>query len=482
MKTKRIILLSFLFLCFSNINAQLVYLGDDEADKKYDGYQLNKLCGGLVQQGNSYYFTTPNGHFFKTDGTAENTKVISNFSGYDGLFLGATNKFIYYTININGRGNLIQYNPAANTFTTQLYVNDPYEIFSLTGVVVPDGNKQTIDELFVCPDKSKIFFRTFKNDKFRIYTIHDDTPSKVIMIKEAYMPTAENPDVVIGVGCKLGFVRNEVFFNGRIKKASMGIYETSISSVGPKADNESEYEFKSDYRLLEKKILNNDKLLQTPTSIFTLAQRQDNDGKQQLLEYTTKNASFTKTILSFKANDYSADVLDGEIYVSCKGKISLYDEKKQDYYYVFNDEKSIWSNIIPMGRFLKSNAYILYKSDDGFGVINTYNRGVKSIKTPVLINEPNKYDAGPVYAYAGKYGFYFIDYADGKNVFTQYNPLENLYTATIFPEFNKETYKETRGIFQQGDRFLILTAYTGNKGKIIYKMFMYKERYNGNTG
>lgn len=482
MVTKKIILLSFLFFCFTNINAQLVYLGDDEGDKKYDDYQLNKLCGGLVQQGNNYYFTTPNGHFFKTDGTAENTKVISNFSGNAGIFLGATNKFIYLSINVNGRGNVVQYNPAANTFNTQLYVKDPYEIFSLCGVVVPDGSKQTIDELFVSPDKSKNFFRTFKNDKFRIYAIHDDAPSKVIMIKEGYMPTTEHPDVVIGVGCKLGFVRNEVFFNGRIKKASMGVYETSISSYEPKADNATDYEFKSDYRLLEKKILNNEKLLQTPTSIFTLAQRQDNDGKQQLLEYSTKNANFTKTNLAYKADDYSADVLDEQIYVSCKGKISLYNEKKQDYYYVFNDEKSIWSNINPTGRFLKSNDYILYKSGDGLGVINTYNGAAKSIKTPVLINEPNKYDAGSVYAYAGKYGFYFIDYADGKNIFTQYNPLENLYTATIFPEFNKETYKEIRGIFQQRDHFLILTAYTGKKGKIIYKMFIYKEKFNGNFG
>jgi len=80
--------------------AQLIYLGDDEIQKKLgQGYVLStdtKRASGFVQLNYKYYFTTPNGNVYETDGTEGNTKIIKQSCLQNFPYLKATKKYVYF--------------------------------------------------------------------------------------------------------------------------------------------------------------------------------------------------------------------------------------------------------------------------------------------------------------------------------------------------------------------------------------------------
>ena len=459
--------------------AQLVFLGDDESDNKKDGYEAKLVGGGLVEQRGVYFFTTPNGHLYSTTGQEATTKVLQSFPGSEGLFLAATKRFIYYGVSSESGTNLMQYDPATNKVNSSLYGSDPYERFTLNAVTVP-GTRTRADEEFVHPDKSKIFFRTFKHDRFRISAIHDDAPNSVNIVAVGDMPTTANPDVLIAVGTKPAFFKNEVYYNGRVKRPKVGHYETSASSAIVSSANPLQYDILSDFFLEEKKFKMFEGFLRSKTKICSMVQTIPDTGivRTKLLVYDQKVGNTSKTSLNVQADDYAGENINGNIFISCKGYIWKYNDEKDNYWQLIDDKKSVWGKITEKNRFLEANDFLMYLSGSSFGTIGYQTTIKRTIHSPVTIPEPNRYDVGPRYAYAASKCFYFIDNVNNVLTFTQYDPYKDQYTPIVFPEFKKEKFTEIRGIFQSGDRFLFLTKYTGKKDKPVYKMFMYTEQAN----
>lgn len=468
-------------LTSTNAPAQLTYLGEDETGKKIDGYVAGKKTTGLVMLNGKYYFATPNGNFYQTEGNETSTKIIEKFTPQNFMYLAATQKYIYYAKDFGGGlvKDFVRYNPVSEKITATHFADNTYKQFTVNGNEVP-GNAQTVDEVYVSPDSDQLFIRAFTNDMFSIYALSDNSEDNLADHVYSSKLVMTNISTPISTNTEVSALNKEVYFNGRVKPT--GTYETSVNIYKPTETNKNKYEFKISFQIKEKKATIYDRFLRTKNAMYSLIKIEDSIGKyhHDVFLYNGKSITGAKEILLNNADDYNAQVIDGVIYVSYKGAIWTFIEEKSKFNRIYFDDAAneSWDYIQKNKRFLKAGNYLLYSKGKKFGVYNLITKKSMALKNPVLANQPNFFTYSKTYVYAGNNSFYFMDNVNGQEVFTQYNPANNSYTPFVFPEFKKQSFGEIKAIYQTGNKFVFLTSYIGKKDKPEYKMFMYSEGGN----
>ncbi len=474
---RKIIAVVSLFLSsLTCTQAQLVLIGEDAIQNKNDGYGREYRVSNAVKQGDLYYFISPNGYLYQAGRTSNSLKTLDKFAGQNSMFFTATKKYIYYSSSSEGDGyrTVTQFNPATGKINYSLQCTSPSERLSVNGVKVP-GYSFTVSQMFQGADKDKLLIRTFKNDLFKIFAIHDDNPSKVYTVYTGTILSSNNPDMVINVTSEAVDRGKDVFMNGRAKTS--GSYQTT-STAASLENGASAYSFLTHYDLTDKGLTIFDNFLRTKEEIYSLCKLvKDGKSDYQLFRYREKKILGYAVGLPNENTDYAAQVLNGTIYVSNTGDIGKYSETRDKLDKTFRSflPKESWSEIQNGKRFLKADNFLLARIGNEYQVLNENSGRWTKMKTPGLAKEPNRYRLSENYAYAGKQHFFFIDSENGLEQFTSYNPMLNSYEAITFPAYKKETFTGIKGIFQHDDGFIMLTAYTNKKGKPVYRIFNYLE-------
>lgn len=460
-------------------SAQLTYIGDD-AIQNFDGYVDGAKGPGLVHVGNKYYFISPNGKLYQTDGTQKNTKTIQSFSPQDGLaYLQVTNKYVYWA---KGNKNdvvklLMRYDPTygVQTVTDNINNNSLY----LNSIVVA-GTKNLVDEAFINYEKDAFLVRKFTNDNFYIYIINDFNDNAKANLVYTTRLNNKNITTPISVNTELETYKTDVFCNGR--ENATGVYETTLNILKRDDADDRKYSFKAKFATISKGLFPFDRFLRTPKNIYMLYKVVDSLKKTHMLRWYTYNGQSitpTKNAWSTINEDVDTQSMDGAIYFSYKGVLVKYDEIQDKYLQIIyeNNEVSSWQNVSKNKRFLKVGDYFMYRRNNTLGIYNY----ATQLSTPIAgaFSFPNKhlflFPEHPNQAYAGNNSFYYAKEIDNKPVFIRYNLLTNQESAIAFPKFKKETFENIKAIYNDGDRFVFLTAYRGKKKKLLYKVFFYKE-------
>jgi len=479
---KTIALITFFVCSLNNSKAQIILIGEDEIKNNYDGYTRDYKISDVAKHGDWYYFISPNGYLYQAGRTENSIKIIDKFAPQNSMFFIATKKYIYYSSSSEGDAyrTVTQLNPATAKINYSLQCPAPYETLSVNGLQVP-GNIYTVSQMFQSADKDKLLIRTFKNDLLRVFAIHDDNPTKVYAVYTGALPSTQYPDMSISVNSQVMDRGKDVFVNGRSKAS--GAYETT-STVIRIDDGSSAYNFLTQFNLKDKGLTLFDNFLRTDSLIYSFC-KLDKEGKTdyQLFRYNEKKISGWVVNLSTLNPDYTAQVLNGVIYISNKGEIGKFNEANKQIDKAFKSflPNEAWAEVQYGKRFLKVGNFLLAKIGNDYQVLNEKSGKWNKMKTPGLAKEPNRSRLTENYAYHGKQHFYFIDTANSMEQFTSYNPLLNTYEAITFPTYKKETFNGIKGIFQHEDGFIILTAYTNKKDKPVYRMFNYIEEINTTT-
>lgn len=475
------LVLAVLLIISSISKSQLVYLGDDDIQKsKKDGYVSLLKTTGMVTLDGKYYFSTPNGRVYETDGSESNTKVLKEFAPQNLPSLQATSKYIYFLYNGIGEDvkSLARYSPS----TGVNLVNAGYNNISINCIKVPGGTT-LVDELFTNYDKDALLLRTFKNDRFNIYTLSDFNSKPDADIVAGYDLNMRDISTPIDIGTEIETFKNEVYWNGRVKPT--GVYETSTYIYKPTQNNARTYEFKTQFSLLKYKLFPYFRFLRTQKNIFSLVKEVDSIGgfKHLLYYYDESQMKSGSYDLRPQATDYDSQKIDDEIYVSCKGYLWRFIEKTTEFVEMIGDNKTTnsWDNVQKNKRFLKVNNYYLYRSNGKLWVYSATSKKTKEISNEVLPKINNQFTLFDTYAYAGKNAFYFTQKINDKEVFTKYSPATETYTPIEFPAFKRQDFEEIKNISQINDKFVFLTSYKGKKDKPVYKMFMYTEEATTET-
>ncbi len=475
---KTIILLLFLFFTFNSV-AQLTYLGDDALRNKYDPYSNSKQTQGLVKLEDKYYFITPNGNFYQTDGSESNTKIIKQFSPQSIAYLKATNKYVYFGYG-NGNGfmqDLARYSPTLGLNIVR-NPNNNNAMLDLNSQVVP-GNNFLVDEVFTNYDKEALLIRKYTKDNFYIYIINDKNDNAKVDLVFTQKLNNNYITTPISVNTELETFKTDVYCNGREKPT--GVYQTTININERLENDDTKYKFKTNFSLLKNGMYPYDRFLRTKNKIYTLFKKVDSATAKksyQLYYYDLKSIFGTKTELVLRNDDVDTQVLNGEIYISGKGYLVKYNETKEVYETILNEEKAEmeWQNIAKNTRFLKVGNNFLYRRNYEFAIYNSDTK--KTINLPNTVNIPlpkNYYGQHTTFAYAGKNSFYYSQVINNKTVFTRYNTNTNTASQIDFPSFKKQHFEALNAILHHENKIVFLTTYKGKKDKLIYKMFMYNE-------
>ena len=235
---------------------QPVYLGIDKPFFKEDAYGLGYKTPGVVNQGNHYFYLSPNANLIISDGSETGTASISvGGPNPQVAYLFATNKYVYYGKNPfkKANENIERFNPVTKDRSSVYSSN--IGVLSLNDKQVP-GNTYPVSEFFVGSKKDKIFIRTSETSESdyklvsHVYCINDNNPDKIYTVYENYTMTPDG-DVFISTDAKIADYKNDVFFNGRAKPT--GVYETSaLVCNGPQPINDS-FKVISYYIIIKKK-------------------------------------------------------------------------------------------------------------------------------------------------------------------------------------------------------------------------------------
>lgn len=458
--------------------AQLTYLGDDAVQRSGDGYLNRKQSPGLVTLNGKYYFITPNGNFYQTEGTAATTKIEKQFSPQSVAYLKATNKYVYFAYGTGAdyMGDLARYSPATGVTIVRTPTKNN-TMLSLNSQVVP-GNNFLVDEVFTSYDNDAFLIRKFTNNVFYIYLVsdHNDNANADLVftqnLNDNYITTP------ISVNTELETFKTDVYCNGREKPT--GVYQTTVNIIKRTPNDASKYEFKTNFSTLKNGLYPYNRFLRTKNNMYSLYKVIDSAaGKKYLRLYSFNDKTIVPTTnaLLLTNEDVDTQIADGEIYISYKGTLIKYNETANKYFGIIeeNDAAAAWQNIAKNTRFLKAGNYYMYRRN---GVLAVYNNTLKTTSTiPGAFGHPNQhyFTQHPAEAYAGKNSFYFTRRVNDKITFMRHNPVTNTATSIDFPEFKKEKFDEIKAIFHNGSRFVFLTKYKGKKDKPVYKMFMYTE-------
>lgn len=468
----------FSILLAFTANAQLTYIGDDTPQNKFDGYQNSKRTAGLAVLGNNYFFITPNGNFYQTDGTQKNTLVKKQFSPQDVGYLKATNKYVYFTEGgmEDIVKNLTRYSPASG-FNLIRDVSNNYNVLPLNHMVVP-GQKFSVDEMFVSYDKNDVLIRKFTNDNFYVYTIHDPNDNANAYLVYTRRLGTTNLSMPINMNTEIETLNGDVYFNGR--ENPTGVFQTTINIIKPVIADASKYEFKYKYAVFKNGLFPYDRFLRTKKNIYSLFKMVDSaTNKKYLALYYFKDKEIAEVgkVLPYTADDVETQIMDGEIYISYKGNLHRYSEEEKDFFGVIIEKNASnsWEELAKNTRFLKVGNYFLYRRNGALFVYDYSSKSTKEISKTILAKNYNFLTQHNIYAYAGNNSFYFTQRINEKEVFTKYNPVTNTYTPILFPDFKQNRFEETKAILHNGNKFVFLTRYSGKKDIPVYKMFIYTE-------
>ena len=468
----------FLILFAFTANAQLIYIGDDAPQNKFDGYQNSKRTAGLAVLGNNYFFITPNGKFYQTDGTEKNTLVKKQFSPQDVGYLKASNKYVYFTEGSMEDivKNLTRYSPTTG-FNLIRDVSNNYSVLQLNHVAVP-GQTFTVDEMFVSYDKNDVLIRKFTKDNFYVYSIHDPNDNANANLVYTRRLGTSNLTMPINMSTEIETRNGDVYFNGR--ENPTGVFETTINIIKPVAEDDSKYEFKYKYAVLKSGLFPYNRFLRTNNNIYSLFKVVDsakNEKYLTLYNFKDKQIADVGKALEYTSYDVDTQIMDGEIYISYKGNLHRYSEEEKNFIGIIIEKNAStgWEELAKNTRFLKVGNYYLYRRNGALFVYDYDTRLTKEVSKASLAKNYNFLTQHNIYAYAGNNSFYFTQRVNEKEVFTKYNPVTNTYTPIIFPDFKKNMFEETKAILHNGNKFVFLTSYNGKKDKSVYKMFMYTE-------
>ncbi len=470
----------------TSTQSQLTYLGDDEVEKKIDGYAVGFKTRGFEEINNQYFFTTPNGHIYQTQGTIGTTSVFKKFPPQHLLFFSATKKYLLYgynadfnLVNYNINQTMYRYDPTggnhAEANTVKQSNNNSFELQLEVGRLMP----VSVNELFVNYEKDKTFIRTFNlhnSNELKIYALHDEGAHQV---NEVYSCDFIISNMEIGGSTKIGYYKNQVYFNGTFwpKDTKYG-YETGVTVAENSLTAPDDYKFKTQFVLKNSGATIYEHFLRTKTKIYSLL-KIDKETSFNMLLYNYRENGLYPSVdsIKYKADDWAAEMLDGEAYISCTGKIWKFNERKSSYDEIYTDKsgKIKWTKINGDNRFLKAGNFLMYDDGNTFFAYNMQTKISTAIKAVVQAKEPNSTNINKTKMYAGKNSFYFMNLVDGKEVFTQYNPANNIYTPIVFPEFQKQIFGEIKTIYHLANKFIFLTSYIDKKDNPVYKMFMYTE-------
>ncbi len=473
--------LFFFFFTFNILitQAQLTYLGDDKIQGNYDGYTSGKQTQGLVWLDDKYYFISPNGNVYQTDGTETNTKIIKQISPQSIAYLKSTKKYVYFGYG-SGSGymqDLARYSPASGLNLVRNPSNNN-AILELNSQVVP-GQNFLVDEVFANYDKESFLIRKFTKDNFYIYIINDKNDNAKVDLVFTQKLNNNYITTPIGVNTELETFNTEVYCNGRQKPT--GVYETTITINKRTENDDTKYEFKTNFSLLKKGMFPYDRFLRTKDKIYSLFKLVDSASSKKsyrLFHYENKSVFGTKYELALPNDDVDTQVLDGEIYISCKGYLAKYNESKEIYELIINEKDATkeWQNIAKNTRFLKVGNNYMYRRDYELYIYNSVTK--KTTNLPNTFNIPipkNIFGQHTTFVYPGKNSFYYSQVVDNKYVFTRYNTITNTTSQIEFPSFKKENFEAIDAILHHQNKIIFLTRYKGKKDKLIYKMFMYNE-------
>jgi hypothetical protein len=466
----------FTLLISFTSTAQLTYIGDDVIQRNYDGYTASKQTPGLVSLDGKYYFITPNGNFYQTDGTQANTKIEKQFSPQTVAYLKATNKYVYFAYGSGYIGDLARYSPATGlSIVTNPTDNNAF--LYLNSQVVP-GNNFLVDEAFTNFDNDAFLIRKFTKDVFYIYIINDHNDNAKAHLVFTQKLNNNYVTTPISVNTTVETFKTDVYCNGRERPT--GVYQTTVNINKRTANDNTKYEFKTNFSTLKNGLFPYDRFLRTKNNIYSLYKVIDSAANKkylQLYSFNEKNITPTKSAVILTEEDVDTQIMDGEIYFSCKGRLVKFNESKAEYEFIFfeKDGVSAWQNIAKNTRFLKAGQYYMYRRNNALSVYNSTLKTTNTITGAFWHPNTNYFTQHKVEAYAGKNSFYFTKRINDKVSFVRYNPVANTETPIEFPEFKKEKFEEIKAIFHNGNRFVFLTGYKGKKGKSVYKMFMYTE-------
>jgi hypothetical protein len=458
--------------------AQLVYLGEDGIQKMYkDGYLSSKRTTGLVTLNGKYYFTTPNGNLYESDGTENNAKSIYHFPPQNIPYLKATKKYVYFGIDNTGRDikALFRYNPGSGTkiVTLPSKYNGPVELNSIP----VNGTKNLVSEIFINYDKDALLIRHFAVDNFYIYKIDDNTDKPEADLVQSYTLDMKNISMPIDIGTAIETFKNEVYFNGKTKPT--GVFETSARVFSPSEIDNRKYEYKIGFELLKQKVYPFPGFFRTSNNIYSLFKVVDSTGNSihRLFYYNAKSISSINAYFEQQVADFAIQKMGEDIYVSCLGNLWKFNEPKSTFEEIIKekDPATGWDEITKDKRFLRVGNYYLFRRNGKLTMYDAKLRVFKDLTKEELARNYNYFTQHNIYAYEGKNSFYFTQYINDKAVFTKYNPVNNTYTPIDFPQFKKQSFEEIKAIYHEQDKFIFLVSYVDKKDKLVYKMFSYSE-------
>lgn len=472
---KIFVVVAALLISFTS-TAQLTYLGDDVIQRNYDGYTASKQTPGLVSLDGKYYFITPNGNFYQTDGTAANTKIEKQFSPQSVAYLKATNKYVYFAYGSGYIGDLARYSPATGVNIVR-NPTDNNAFLYLNSQVVP-GRDFLVDEAFTNFDNDAFLIRKFTKDNFYIYIINDHNDNAKVHLVFTQKLNNNYVTTPISVNTTVETFKTDVYCNGRERPT--GVYQTTVNINKRSANDDTKYEFKTNFSTLKNGLFPYDRLLRTKNNIYSLYKVIDSAANKKYLRlYSFNDKVITPTITALNLTDEDVDtqIIDGEIYIMYKGSLIKYDETLKAYVGIIEEKNAAagWQNIAKNTRFLKAGQYYMYRRNNALSIYNSTLKTTNTITGAFWHANTNYFTQHKVEAYAGKNSFYFTKRINDKVSFVRYNPVANTETPIEFPEFKKEKFEEIKAIFHYGNRFVFLTGYKGKKGKAVYKMFMYTE-------
>jgi len=465
-------------MCRISTNAQLTYLGDDAVNGS-DGYLGVKPVPGLVQLDGNYYFITPNGKLYSTDGTKNNTKVVRQFPAQTGLgYLKATNKYVYFAFaNFDTeQKSLARYHPSTGL---QFITSIDYRGSNLNlNSTLVSGQTFLADEIFTNYEKDAFLIRKFTKDVFYIYIINDYNDNPIANLVFTQKLNDNYVTTPISVNTELETFKTDVYCNGRERPT--GVYQTTINVMKRSINDAGKYEFKNNYSTLKYGLFPYNRFLRTKDNLYVLYKSIDSiTNIKTLLLYSIEDKQLKPTpkALSFVDESVDTQTMDGVIYISYKGALIKFDEAKKAYVTVISekDPASNWQDISKNTRFLKVGDHFMYRRNNALSVYNNATKKTTNINGAFSPADQLYFTQHTVEAYAGNNSFYFTKRVADKIQFVRYDPVVNGETPIVFPEFKKEKFNGVKAIFNSGNRFVFLTAYRGKKNKPVYKMFMYTE-------
>lgn len=449
------------------LQAQMVFLTEDDTKDTRNAYGYGHSVDGFVQQNGKYYFFTPRSNFFESGGTKETTKKITQLGfGAEPWRITATKKCIYYTV-YNGQTAILHRMNIATKKHEQVTNNGRPLHFT-----------STFDVLFVTDEQDGVIIRLsmLNPSNTIIYAVKDDGPPTVTTITGEIWSKNQR---TLSSFSDVGILKGEVFVN-----AVDSAWHTTILSwqPGPKG-----YSYKAYYGLSSRGIFMQPGFISLASGLYVIGISDENKSAKTCMVslYQLHSNVTLKQVTGFKipldktaANTVAkAEVVNGALYIKCGAQLWQYNEADTIFKKIYTRADTYWDFIAATYRSLAvCNNYLVCSDTTSTGILvrNLATGTQVALRTPDKAYEYNNALKGKTKVYVTNKYIYFISNTTGNEVFTRYNPVTNVYTDIAFPEIKKQQFTKIRCISFNGDRFIFYTEYRGKKAD-FYNIFMYTD-------